>query len=224
MAGSAILDAAAKFKVALFATAAHQIGCDSNEITLDIDRLLARGETVMLTDLAGLTIEGLFLNKRQTYSFGTHAAHVAVDPATGKVDILDYIVVEDVGRVMNPLTMNGQLIGSLVQGLGGALLEELKYDDTGQLLTASLADYLLPTANDFPRLRSVVLENFPSPINPLGVKGAGEGGTIGAGGCIANAVASALESLGVSPCSLPLSPSTIWEMIHASLPRAADTI
>ena len=89
------------------------------------------------------------------------------------------------------------MIGSLVQGLGGAVLEDLKYDENGQFLTGSLADYLLPTATDFPNLRCVVLDDYPSPINPLGAKGAGEGGIIAAGGCMANAVANALQSFGV---------------------------
>ena len=105
------------------------------------------------------------------------------------------MVVQDVGRAVNPLTLRGQVIGSLVQGLGGAVLEDLKYDENGQFLTGSLADYLLPTATDFPNLRCVVLDDYPSPINPLGAKGAGEGGIIAAGGCMANAVANALQML-----------------------------
>ena len=92
------------------------------------------------------------------------------------------MVVQDVGRAVNPLTLRGQVIGSLVQGLGGAVLEDLQYDEQGQFLTGSLADYLLPTATDFPNLRCFVLDDYPSPINPLGAKGAGEGGIIAAGG------------------------------------------
>ena len=115
----------------------------------------------------------------------------------GRIEIVDYVVVQDVGRAVNPLTVRGQVLGSLVQGLGGAVLEDLKYDENGQFLTGSLADYLLPTATDFPNLRCVVLDDYPSPINPLGAKGAGEGGIIAAGGCMANAVANALQSFGV---------------------------
>ena len=113
------------------------------------------------------------------------------------------------------MTVRGQVIGSLVQGLGGAMLEDLLYDEQGQFLTGSLADYLLPTASDFPNLRSVVTDEFPSPINPLGAKGAGEGGIISAGGIMANAVANALSSFGVEPRELPLTPSRIWEMVEA---------
>jgi carbon-monoxide dehydrogenase large subunit len=119
------------------------------------------------------------------------------------------VVVQDVGRAVNPLTLRGQVLGSLVQGLGGAVLEDLKYDENGQFLTGSLADYLLPTATDFPNLRCVVLDNYPSPINPLGAKGAGEGGIIAAGGCMANAVANAAAKLGASRGNC-MSPAYIW--------------
>ena len=147
------------------------------------------------SEFAGLTAEGAFLNKKHTYSYGAHVAHITVDAKLGRIEIVDYVVVQDVGRAVNPLTLRGQVLGSLVQGLGGAVLEDLKYDENGQFLTGSLADYLLPTATDFPNLRCVVLDDYPSPINPLGAKGAGEGGIIAAGGCMANAVANALQSL-----------------------------
>src|SRR5207248_2417843 len=120
------------------------------------------------------------------------------------------------GRMINPLTLRGQAIGSAVQGLGGATMEHLAYDDQGQLLTGSLADYLIPSAGDFPKVRAVVLEDHPSPINPLGAKGAGEGGIIAAGGVMANAVANALGSLGVEPRRLPLTPTYIWELVQAA--------
>jgi len=113
------------------------------------------------------------------------------------------------------------VVGELVQGLGGACLEHLQYDEQGQFLTGSLADYLLPTATDFPNLRCVVLEDHPSPINPLGAKGAGEGGIIAAGGAMANAVANALQSFGAQPRELPLTPSYIWELIRSAGRRAA---
>ncbi len=146
---------------------------------------------------------------------------MTVDPKLGHIKIIDYVVVEDVGRVINPLTLRGQVIGSLVQGLGGACLEHLHYDEQGQFLTGSLADYLLPTASDFPNMRCVVLEDHPSPINPLGAKGAGEGGIIAAGGVMANAVASALSSFGVEPRELPLTPARIWQLVRATRPSIA---
>ena len=138
------------------------------------------------------------------------------------MQIIDYVVVQDVGRAINPLTLRGQVIGSLVQGLGGAMLEHLQYDEQGQFLTGSLADYLLPTATDFPNLRSFVTDDHPSPINPLGAKGAGEGGIIAAGGVMANAVANALSSFGVEPRRLPLTPSYIWELVQAGSQQAAE--
>ena len=114
------------------------------------------------------------------------------------------------------MMLGGQIVGAVVQGLGGALLEQLVYDEDGQLLTGSLADYLLPTAVDFRQIRAVVMEAHPSPINPLGAKGAGEGGVVPVGGVIANAVASALASLNVQPHELPLSPARIWQLIETA--------
>ena len=120
--------------------------------------------------------------------------------------------------------MHGQTVGAIVQGLGGALLEQLHYDEEGQLLNGSLADYLLPTASDFPVIRAVALELRPAPHNPLGAKGAGEGGIIPVGGVIANAVANALASLGVEPRALPLSPPKVWALIAAASPPAKPSL
>jgi carbon-monoxide dehydrogenase large subunit len=107
-----------------------------------------------------------------------------------------------------------------VQGLGGAVLEELKYDENGQLLTGSLADYLLPLATDFPVVEALTLENSPSTLNPLGVKGAGEGGIVAVGGAVANAVAKALEPLGVEITTLPMSPDNLSAAIRAARRKA----
>src|SRR6185295_7871295 len=127
---------------------------------------------------------------------------------------IDYVAVEDVGRIINPATLKGQVVGAIVQGLGGTFLEHFVYDESGQLLTTTFADYMMPGANDFPVIRAFLMEEEPSPINPLGAKGAGEGGIIPVGGVISNAVASALESLGVAPRELPLSPSNLWTLIR----------
>jgi carbon-monoxide dehydrogenase large subunit len=169
--------------------------------------------SVALSALAadGIASEGTYSSKNRTYSYGAHAAHVAVDPGTGHVALLDYMAVEDVGRIINPLTLHGQTVGAIVQGLGGALLENLAYDADGQFLAGSLADYLLPTASDFPVIRAHALEEKPAPYNPLGAKGAGEGGIIPVGGVIANAVANAL---GVEPRVLPLSPPRVWALVQ----------
>jgi carbon-monoxide dehydrogenase large subunit len=216
MGGSALLDAAEKFRSAIRVAAAKRLGCDPTAVKLGEETVSGPGgRSLRLAELAGISAEGAFLNKKHTYTYGAHAAHVTVDPKTGRVQVIDYVAVEDVGRIINPKTLKGQVIGSLVQGLGGAFMEHLVYDDQGQLLTGSLMDYLLPTASDFPNLRSVTLEMKPSPINPLGAKGAGEGGIIAAGGVMANAVANALASLGVEPRELPLSPSRVWELVNA---------
>jgi carbon-monoxide dehydrogenase large subunit len=223
MGGSAVLDATNNFMALLREAGAKRLGCEAAAIKLDEDKLVGPGgKSLPLKEFAGLTAEGAFLNKKHTYSYGAHAAHITVDAKLGQIRILDYVVVQDVGRAVNPLTLRGQVIGSLVQGLGGAVLEHLQYDEQGQFLTGSLADYLLPTASDFPNLRCVVLDDHPSPINPLGAKGAGEGGIIAAGGCMANAVANALSSFGVEPRQLPLSPGYIWELVQAGRRQAAE--
>ena len=118
------------------------------------------------------------------------------------------------GRIINPLTLHGQAIGAAVQGLGGVFMEHLVYDENGQLLAGSLADYLIPAATDFPHIRASSLEAHPSPINPLGAKGAGEGGIIPVGGVMANAVANALSAFGAEPRRLPLTPTYIWELVQ----------
>jgi carbon-monoxide dehydrogenase large subunit len=137
-----------------------------------------------------------------------------VDPGTGHVALVDYVAVEDVGRIVNPATLHGQTLGAIVQGLGGVFLEHLVYSEDGQLLTGSLADYLMPTATEFPNIRVIALEEHPSPHNPLGAKGAGEGGIIAVGGLMANAVAAALRSFAVEPRELPLSPPRVWQLIQ----------
>ena len=165
-------------------------------------------------EFAGVSADGVFSSSKRTYSYGAHAAHVAVDPSTGEIEVLDYVAVEDVGRIINPATLHGQTLGAIMQGLGGTLLEHLIYDENGQLVTSTLADYLLPTADNFPSIRVFALEDHPAPHNPLGAKGAGEGGTIPVGGVIANAVAAALSRFDVQPNALPLTPPRVWRLIR----------
>jgi carbon-monoxide dehydrogenase large subunit len=217
MGGSAILVAAAALREKLRDAAALRLACNSDDISFTHDAAMGpRGASVLLKELAadGISAEGTFASSKRTYSYGAHAARVAVDTKTGMVQVLDYLAVEDVGRIINPLTLHGQCIGGVVQGLGGAFLEHLMYDDDGQLMTASFADYLMPTATDFPNIKAIALELKPSPNNPLGAKGAGEGGIIPVGGVIANAVADALRDFGVEPRDLPLSPPRVWQLIH----------
>jgi len=138
---------------------------------------------------------------------------VEVDRETGMITILDYLVTEDVGRKINPMIIEGQMAGGLAQGIGGALLEDFAYDEDGQPLATSFMDYLMPTAMEMPKAQFISTEDFPTPHNPLGVKGAGEGGITAAGAALANAVANAL---GVEVKKLPLRPDYILQLIQSN--------
>ncbi len=215
MGGSAMLNAAAALKEELRKAGAQRFDCAPAEIAFADERITGpNGKSLALADFAGLTADGSFINHHHTYSYGAHAAHVAVDPATGHVAVLDYVAIEDVGRIINPATLRGQILGALVQGLSGTFLEQFVYDANGQMLSSTFADYMMATAPDFPNIRAFVMEEEPSPINPLGAKGAGEGGIIPVAGVISNAVASALQSLGVTPRELPLTPPRLWRLIQ----------
>jgi carbon-monoxide dehydrogenase large subunit len=223
MGGSAVLDAAKKLREKILEQAANHLGRPNSELTIaDQHVVAANGASVSLAVLVAeqvLSADGTFANTTRTYSYGTHAAHVTVDPRTGRVEILDYVAVEDVGRAINPAIVHGQAIGAIVQGLGGVFLDHLIYDEQAQLLNASLADYLVPTASDFPVLRAVTLELRPSLTNPLGAKGAGEGGIVAVAAATANAVAAALAPLGVEINHLPLTPPRLWRLIKDARDR-----
>jgi aerobic carbon-monoxide dehydrogenase large subunit len=134
---------------------------------------------------------------------GFHACTVEVDAETGAVKVLNYIAVHDCGRIINPRIVEGQVIGGIALGIGGALYERLVYDETGQLLTATYMDYLIPTAAEIPPIVMAHIET-PSPHNPLGVKGVGEAGTIPTAALIISAIEDALKPLGVRLSSMPL--------------------
>jgi aerobic carbon-monoxide dehydrogenase large subunit len=217
MGGSAILLCANDLKPLIRAAGATALGIPPEAAILAGCSVTGRdGRSVSFAQLdrEGLSVERTFFNSKHTYTYGTHVAHVAVHPGTGHVEVIDYVACEDPGVIVNPLTLHGQALGAIVQGLGGTFLEHLVYDDAGQMLTASFADYLLPLATDFPNIRSFSKALRPSPNNPLGIKGAGEGGIIPVGGLIANAVANALQSFDVQPRSLPLSPPRLWRLLQ----------
>lgn len=155
------------------------------------------------------------VNGSATYGFVADAVTVEVDRQTGEIRILDYITVHDAGRLLNPLIVDGQIMGGLVHGLGGAMFEELAYDENGQFLTGTFMDYLCPTATEIPAVSIRHVES-PSPLTPLGAKGLGEGNTMSAPVAIANAVSDALRPLGVKVNCLPLSPNRIWSLIQES--------
>jgi carbon-monoxide dehydrogenase large subunit len=147
------------------------------------------------------------------FAFGIHIAEVDVEPETGAVAVARYVVVNDCGELINPMIVEGQIVGGIAQGLGGALLEELVYDKEGQMLAASLLDYQLPTSLDLPNVEISHMVS-PSPVNPLGVKGVGEGGAIGAHAAVANAVADAIAHTGARVRETPLRPAAVWKLLH----------
>jgi aerobic carbon-monoxide dehydrogenase large subunit len=227
MGGSAVLDGAKHLLAAIRNAAAAQLGCAENEVHYADGRVRgAGGRSFGLAELTQgsqpIVAQGTFANTKRTYSYGAHAAHVAVDPGTGKVEVLDYLAVEDVGRAVNPGIVHGQAIGAAVQGLGGVFLDQIIYDEQAQLLNASFADYLMPLATDFTQVRGVTLELRPSPSNPLGAKGAGEGGIVAVAATVANAVAAALAEFDAEPNELPLTPARVWRMIEDARERRAS--
>ena len=162
----------------------------------------------------GLEATEYFHTDKLTYTYGGHLVHLTVDPETGMVEILRYLVLEDVGRAVNPLLVHGQALGAAAQGIGGTMLEELVYNEDGQLLTTTLLDYPLPSSMEIPPVESIITEYSPSPLNPLGVKGAGEGGIVACGAALANAVSHALSSLGIQIKDLPLTPDRLRRLIR----------
>jgi carbon-monoxide dehydrogenase large subunit/6-hydroxypseudooxynicotine dehydrogenase subunit gamma len=146
------------------------------------------------------------------YPYGVHVAVVCVDEETGGIEIEKYLVAYDVGRAINPMLVEGQIVGGFAQGLGGALFEEFSYDERGEPLAVTFADYLIPTAHETPAIDVIVAEDAPSPLNYLGVKGAGEGGTNAVGAAIASAVDDALGMPGAAT-RLPLNPQRIMQCL-----------
>ncbi len=166
----------------------------------------------------GLYETGTFSPKQDTWPNGCHVCEVEVDPDTGAVTLLNYVIVDDVGTVINPLTLKGQIHGGVAQGVGQALMEQVVYDrESGQLLTASFMDYAMPRADT---LCNMVIESNPVPtkLNPLGAKGAGEAGTVGALPAVINAVMSALAPLGVRDFDMPATSERVWQAIQAARP------
>ncbi|HVA81172.1 MAG TPA: xanthine dehydrogenase family protein molybdopterin-binding subunit [Candidatus Binataceae bacterium] len=161
----------------------------------------------------GLDATSFYEPTNCTFPFGTHVAAVEVDPETGVTKFLRYVAVDDCGKILSPLLVEGQIHGGIAQGIAQALYEEVVYDENGQLITATLMDYAVPKANMLPHfeLASTVT---PSPVNPLGVKGVGEAGTIGSTPCVVNAVLDALAPLGIRHLDMPLKPEKVWRAIR----------
>ena len=151
-----------------------------------------------------------------SYSYGAHAALVAIDVATGVIEVEKYVLTEEIGRALNPAMVQGQAVGGLVQGLGGTLLDHMVYDDDGQLLTGSFADYLLPTSTELPDITAIALEQSPSEFNPMGFKGAGEGGIVAVAAAVGNAVVHALKDHNVQINDLPITPDRLRAALRAA--------
>jgi CO/xanthine dehydrogenase Mo-binding subunit len=205
--------------------AALYLECSPSDVVLKDGAAVCGGASIPLGEVArranplrgtlafpepGLEATKFFSPQQSTFPSGAHAAVVEVDPATGFVQILRYCVVHDCGNMINPTIVEGQVHGGVAQGIGGALFEKLVFDEGGQLLTTTLADYLLPLATDIPTIETAHITT-PSPLNPLGVKGAGEAGVIP---CHAVLAAAIEDALGVRISEMPIHPSRIREMVQ----------
>ena len=235
--GVAIYNAAQKVLSKMLRIAAHRMGIAQEDLVFENGLFTPRGraeprlgmaevaEAAYILELRpsdmeyGLDEASFFQPTDLTYHYGTYVAVVEVDPETGEVNVRDLFCADDQGVVVNPTIVEGQIHGGATQGLGQALYEQIVYDDSGQLVTGSLLDYSLPTAEMVPSFTTARLET-PSPVNPLGVKGMGEGPTVGTPPAIVNAVVDALEPLGVRHIEMPLTPERVRKAIEG--PESAE--
>jgi carbon-monoxide dehydrogenase large subunit/6-hydroxypseudooxynicotine dehydrogenase subunit gamma len=160
----------------------------------------------------GLDAEGRYTTEHMNYPYGVHVAVARVDRATGGVELERYLTAYDIGRAVNPMLIEGQIAGGFAQGVGGALSEEFRYDERGEPLSVTFADYLMPTAREVPPLEMIITEDAPSPLNPLGIKGAGEAGVNGVGAAIAAAIDEAVGVPG-AVTRLPVTPQRLTELL-----------
>jgi carbon-monoxide dehydrogenase large subunit len=226
--GTALYFALQELKAKVKKFGAHMLA--SNEVTLSGGTCLDErsGKSVSFAEIANAAYRGIQLPPNTqpglvatyfweppnfTFPFGAHMVVTEVDRETGAIDIKRYVAVDDCGNIINPLIVDGQVHGGVAQGLGQALWEEAVYDDNGQLLTGELTDYAIPKAHFMPFIESSHTTT-PSPVNPLGVKGIGEAGTIGCSPAVVNSVVDALSPLGVKHIDMPLTPEKIWKLIQ----------
>jgi carbon-monoxide dehydrogenase large subunit len=234
--GSALWLAADKVIAKGRRIAAHLLEAAEADLSFEEGRFRVAGtnRAVSLTEVAraafqpaqlppglepGLYETGTFAPRQDTWPNGCHVCEVEIDPDTGAVEVVGYVVVDDVGTVVNPLTLEGQIHGGLAQGIGQILMEQVVYDpDSGQLLTASFMEYAMPRADTLP---DVVVGSNPVPtsLNPLGAKGAGEAGTVGALPAVMNAIMDALAPLGVRHLDMPATPERVWRAIQEARSR-----
>ncbi len=230
--GSAIYGASARLKEKVVRLAAHILEANPDDLKLGDGKVFIRGlpqRALSFSELARAAVpgwasklpEGLepgleatfyFVPPTVTWANAAHVAVIEVEIDTGIIKLLDYVVSHDAGKLINPLLVDGQIHGGVAQGIGAALYEEIAYDQNGQLLSGSFVNYLLPGAMEVPNIKTVHLES-PSPLNPLGVKGLGEGGAIAPPAAIANALADALLPFTVRVNEIPLSPNRVMELV-----------
>ncbi|MGA9081008.1 MAG: molybdopterin cofactor-binding domain-containing protein, partial [Pseudolabrys sp.] len=216
MCGEATRLAADKLRTRVLEAAAELMQSRADALDIvngDIVRAHGPGPSMPLAELArtlpaGLSAEDTFESTHMVYPYGVHVAAVRVDTDTGNVAIERYVIAYDIGKAVNPKLVEGQIAGGLAQGVGGALLEEFRYDENGEPLTVTFADYLMPTAREVPEISILVSEDAPSPLNPLGLKGAGEGGANPVGAVIASAIDDALQRPGLVT-RLPVTPQRL---------------
>jgi carbon-monoxide dehydrogenase large subunit len=235
--GSALL-AARQMRAKLLALAGHLLEADPHDLDIVDGQVAVRGDSTRRLDLATVAFEGAIAQNippgmapgleafvtfdppQTAYSYAANACEVEVDPETGAVTLLQYAAADDCGTMVNPMLVDGQLVGAITQSIGGALYEDLHYDENGQLLTTSLMDYLVPTACETPTVQTAHMVT-PSPFIPGGFKGIGEGGTIAAPAAIANAVMDALRPEGAAANALPLTPERVLDLVrHSPFVRA----
>jgi aerobic carbon-monoxide dehydrogenase large subunit len=232
-AGNSIADAAREVRGKLVAAAATLLEAAPDDVEIDDGKAFVRGAPGSAVDLGKVVQASIPTFAKPgvappdfeasayhhvptvTYASAVHVAQVEVDRGTGYVRLLRYVVAHDCGKVINPTIVEGQVHGGVAQGVGGALFEEMAYDGEGQLLTGTLMDYLVPSATDLPPIDTVHLE-YPSPRNPLGMKGLGEGGAISPPAAIANAIDDALSPLGVRITETPASPARVLASIETA--------
>jgi CO/xanthine dehydrogenase Mo-binding subunit len=220
MCGEATRMAAAKLRAQVLQAAAQLMQASADKLDIvngEVVRAGGLGPSMPLGELArilpdGLSAEDTFEAAHMVYPYGVHVAAVRVDTDTGGVTIERYAIAYDVGKAVNPKLVEGQIAGGLAQGVGGALLEEFVYDDAGEPLSVTFADYLMPTAREVPELSVLITEDAPSPLNTLGLKGAGEGGANPVGATIASAIDDALQRPG-AVTQLPVSPARLKAMM-----------
>jgi len=230
MSGSAFHFAAEKVVAKAKAIAAHNLKVDAADINFNegIFSSTKTNQTMTIKDVAkaatnpaklpkdmevGLVANAVYTAEVENFPNGVHVCEVEIDPETGHVDIVRYSVVDDVGTVMNPLLLKGQIVGGVVQGAGQILKENIHFDSDGQLVTGSFMDYAMPRAHDVCFV-DVKTNPVPTKTNPLGVKGAGEAGCVGAMPAVANAVVNALSEFGVRHIEMPATPEVVWRKIH----------